>query len=74
MIFQVLKASNQETKTEELKKAVRDGGLDALLVIDKGVLDNKGSLHLFTKNQMDMEFTSTIQRLTNDAVFNTRFD
>jgi ABC-2 type transport system permease protein len=62
----------QDARTEELKNTVRNGGLDALLVIDKGVLDNNGSFHLFTKSQMDMEFTSTMQRLTNDAVFNTR--
>lgn len=65
-------SAGADARIEELKQAVRTGGFDALLVIDGGVVDKQGSMRLYTKNQTDINFPYTVQRLANDAVFNTR--
>ncbi|HUU30356.1 MAG TPA: ABC transporter permease [archaeon] len=65
--------ASRDTRVEEGKNEVRDGKLEACLVIDQKVLEGAGRLHFYTKKVTDFEFSSTVRRLVNDAVFNSRF-
>ncbi len=60
-------------QTKQLKEDVREGKFDAYLLIEKGVLENRGKASFYTRNVTDFEFSSTVWHLVNDTVFNTRY-
>jgi len=67
-------AENQDTdvQIEKLKDDVLNGNLDAYCIIDSDVLENSSRVKFYTVKMTDFEFFSTVQRLVNDAVFNSR--
>ena len=62
-----------DTRTQELKEAVREGEFDAFLFLGKGVLDSVGRGQFYTKKAADITFFPSVRYLVNDAVFKTRF-
>ena len=74
IIITQVHGENQDTdaQTEKLKEDVLNGNLDAYCIIESDVLENSSRIKFYTVKMTDFEFFSTIQRLVNDAVFNSR--
>jgi len=61
-----------DSQTQELKQEILDGNIDALLVIEQGVILGEGSAVFYTKKITDFEFHPAVQRLVNNAVTSVR--
>ncbi|MCD6307741.1 MAG: ABC transporter permease [Candidatus Latescibacteria bacterium] len=57
----------------ELKRRVVEGDIDGYLLLADTVLDGEGHVSFFSKKLSDFAFTSTVERLVNEAVINTRY-
>ena len=64
--------SDPDARIQEFKDDVRNGELDGFLLINSDVLESNGRMEFYSKNEIDMIFISTVRRLANEAVFNTR--
>jgi ABC-2 type transport system permease protein len=63
-------ADDSDSRTQELQEQVRQGKMDAALVIGKDSVEGNAKSYYYTKtrNVMDLDLFSTVQRLVNDAV------
>jgi len=59
---------------ESAKKKVRDGQLDAYIVLDKDTVEGTGKIHSFTRgtNIAELDLLSTAENLLNSAIVNRR--
>jgi len=59
---------------ESAKKKVRDGQLDAYIVLDKDTVEGTGKIHSFARgaNIAELDLLSTVENLLNSAIVNRR--
>jgi ABC-2 type transport system permease protein len=63
-------ADDSDSRTQDLQEQVRQGKMDAVLVIGRDSVEGNAKSYYYTKtrNVMDLDLFSTVQRLVNDAV------
>lgn len=59
---------------ESVKEQFRKDEVFRYIVIDKGVLDQNGKIHFYTRKPSDISTYETVGRLINNAVFNKRLE
>lgn len=71
--FHSVSPDELDSQSQVLKQEVLDSKIDALLVIEAGVIEGEGKAVFYTKRITDFEFHPTVQRLVNNAVTNVRY-
>jgi ABC-2 type transport system permease protein len=71
--FHSVSPDELDPKTQALKQEVLDSKIDALLVIEAGVIEGEGKAVFYTKRITDFDFHPTVGRLVNNAVTNVRY-
>ena len=62
-----------EKVTTGLKERVVEGQCDALLVVEKGVIEGNSGARFFSRSAADIELYPTVRNILNRAVGNSRF-
>jgi ABC-2 type transport system permease protein len=67
--------SDSDSRTLEMKDRVRQGKLDAYVILAKDSINSDGKSYCYikTRNVTDLDLFATVERLINDAVVNLRF-
>jgi ABC-2 type transport system permease protein len=67
--------SHSDSHTLEMKDRVRQGKLDAFVILAKDSINSDGKSYCYikTRNVTDLDLFATVERLINDAVVNLRF-
>ncbi|MCE5251241.1 ABC transporter permease [bacterium] len=69
---EIVRDQTIESRTENLKRSVLDGKIDGYVIIDGNVIEGDGGVRFYCVKVTDFELFSNVQRLVNDAVFNSR--